>query len=168
MSKYPNYNLFDSQWWLDYSYEEYKSQMEDNGFKVNEEGSHDYWYDINQMTTDDWDNMFCNLKYSKYANEKVMITGCIGRWNGTFDIKPALCNNVMDAIEKCVGGSDDCEINMVDGHIEVIGKHHDGSNYFEIHFLSKKGFNAIDKCIYEYKDYDVKPWWFRKIKGYIY
>lgn len=168
--KYMNYNLFNSQWWMDYSYEEYKEEMEDRGFKASEEGSEGYWYDIEQMTTDYWDDMFVSLKYSPYAKEKVMIIGKVGKWNGNFDINPVLCNNPMDAIEKCIGSCDDCEINMVDGHIEVIAKHHDGRNYFEIHFLSKKGYNEIERQKYTWlgNDYDVKPWWFRKIKGFLY
>lgn len=168
--KTKNYTLFNSQWWMNYSYEDYKRDMLDNGFNVNEEGSEGWWYDINQKTTDDWDDMFVNLKYSKYGKEKVMILGSIGKWNGTFDVEPIICDDIMTAIEKCSSNADDVEVNMVDGHIEVIGKHHDGNNHFEIHFLSQKGYREIERQKYTWlgERYNIKSWWFRKIVGYLY
>ena len=47
--------------------------------------------------------------------------------------------------------------------------HHDGTNCFEIHLLSKKGIREANRPIYEWKkDYEPKRWWFKNIYGWLY
>ena len=168
--KYINQKLYDSQWWLDFTYDEYKDVCEDNDWEVHEENSSDYWEQINILSEWDWDAFISNMEYSKYGNDKVMIVGTLGLWDGRHNIKAEVANNVVDAIEKCVGSSDDVEVRLIDGHLEVIGKHHDGTNCFDIYFLSKRGLTEVEREKYTWygEEYNIKDWWFKKVKGYLY
>ena len=99
-----------------------------------------------------------------------MITGSLGLWNGHPTIVPVLCNDIMEAIERCL----DCncqiefEIILEDGHVEVQVHHHDGTNCFEIWLLSKKGLKEIERPKYEYEDYNPNRTWFKNIYGWLY
>ena len=99
-----------------------------------------------------------------------MITGSLGLWNGRPTIAPVLCNNLVEAIEKCFGSCDDLEVNLENGHLEVLAKHHDGTNCFEIHILSKKGLREVERPKYTWcgEEYEPKPYWFKNIYGYLF
>jgi NAD-dependent DNA ligase len=78
---------------------------------------------------------------------------------------------VAHKIEKCLDNNFafEYEVKLQDGHIEVNVTHHDGTNCFEIYLLSKKGIKESSRPIYEWeKDYEPKPYWFKKIWGYLY
>ena len=159
-------NLYDSRY--EYSYEDYLDYCEANDIVAREKYSiHFYeWWEM--MIGWDWENFKDNMEYSPYANIPCMITGSIGKWNGTFDIKPEKEDNLMAAIIRCYGECNDIEVNLQDGHIEVLAMHHDGTNRFEIHLLSKKGIERVECADSKCKDYDIKPYWFKKISGYLF
>lgn len=168
--KIVNTTYFDSFWYLDFSYEEYKEMCEDYGWPVQEEGSAGYWDDIHHCTENDWDCFKDNFAYGPYKNAKCMITGNLGLWNGHPSITPVLCDNILDAVKKCISGRsiEDWDIKSVDGHIEVNAYHHDGTNAFQIHLLSKRGLEEVERPKYCYEDYEPKPYWFKKLYGYLY
>jgi len=152
-------------------YEEYKEICEENEWEVCEEDSTGYWKDIWHLTENDWDDFRANMEYSPFAHAQCMITGALGLWHGNPTIVPVLCDGLMAAIDKCLSGNYDKEfvIEQHDGFLEVTVSHHDGTNCFEIHLLSKKGEREVARPIYQWeKDYDPKPWWFKKIYGYLF
>ena len=71
-----------------------------------------------------------------------MITGSLGLWYGRPSIVPLVCEDIESAIRKCANNMDYVIVKQVNGHLEVTGIHHDGSNHFEIHILNDKGIRA--------------------------
>lgn len=167
-----NTTYFDSLYYgTKFSYEEYKEMCEECERTCHEEDSPEWWEDMQELTEEDWDCFEANMKYSEYNEQPCMIVGSLGLWHGTHHIVPVKCNSIMEAIKKCLSPNYDfeCEVKLQDGHIEVNITHHDGTNCFEIHLLSKKGIKESSRPIYEYeKDYEPKPYWFKKIWGYLY
>ena len=163
---YISCNLYDST--CGYSYEEYLEYCEGNDIKPSPMDSMKFYEWCGMMRDWDWDDFKSNMEYSKYANMPCMITGKLGLWNGTHDIKPEKENNLMDAIIRCYGSCNDIEVNLKDGYLEVNAYHHDGANCFEIHLLSKKGIERVECAERNWDDYDIKPYWFKKIAGYLY
>lgn len=163
-----NGNYFDSMAWLNVSYEDYLEMCEEMEIEPKEEGSSEQIEEVIEYMNDDFGDFKSNLKYSKW-NVPCMITGSLGLWNGRPTIVPVLCDNLVEAIEKCFGSCDDLEVNLENGHLEVLAKHHDGTNCFEIHILSKKGLREVERPIYKYeKDFEPKPYWFKNIYGYLF
>lgn len=163
-----NTTYYDSMAWMDYSYEDYLEWCEEMDEEPAEDESSEF-YDWCQRTNElDWDDFKANMKYSAYANVPCMITGALGLWWGRPTINPVKCNSIVEAVEKCIGSCDDAEIKLEDGHIEVLAKHHDGTNVFEIHILSKKGIERSECAERNWEDYNVKPYWFKNIYGYLY
>lgn len=161
-----NGNYYDSMAWMSISYEDYKEWCEEMDEEVYPENSEEYYQQCYRIFENDWDDFKSNMKYSKW-NIPCMITGTLGLWNGRPEINPVYCGTLIEAIQKCTNNSDDAEVNLKDGYIEVLGKHHDGTNVFEIHILSKKGEMAAKRHTYD-EDYNIKPWWFKNIYGYLF
>ena len=168
--KVVNSVYFDSFWWMNFTYDEYLQMCRDMEREPNPEDSRGYWDDIYAETENDWDCFCDNMKYGPFKDCKCMITGNLGLWNGRPTIVPVLCDNPLEAVKKCISGRgiEDWDVSTKDGYIEVNAHHHDGTNCFEIHLLSKKGEREVEREKYLYEDYDIKPWWFKKIYGYLY
>lgn len=163
--------LFDSlNYYTNFPYDEYVDMCEECYWDCHEEDSEEYWRDIAILTEQDWDTFKDNMAYSRFKGQKCMITGSLGLWNGHPTIVPVLCNDIMEAIERCL----DCncqieyEIILEDGHVEVQVHHHDGTNCFEIWLLSKKGLKEIERPKYECEDYNPNRTWFKNIYGWLY
>ena len=163
--------LFDSlNYYTNFPYDEYVDMREECDWACHEEDSEGYWEDMARLTERDWDDFKSNMEYSKFKGQKCMITGSLGLWNGHPTIVPVLCNDIMEAIERCL----DCncqieyEIILEDGHVEVQVHHHDGTNCFEIWLLSKKGLKEIERPKYECEDYNPNRTWFKNIYGWLY
>lgn len=144
MTKKINVVYFDN---TNFDFDEYKEWfMESNDIKDDEEVTDDDVYNyINECLSNDYDDFFDNLRWSKYNDKYCVITGRLGLWNGIPQIEPCVCSNVEDAIKKCLYNMDYCTIEQVNGHLEVVGIHHDGRNCFEIHLLNDKGLDAFDR-----------------------
>lgn len=106
-----------------------------------EENSNEMYERIDQEIESEIDSFWGNLKYSKYNNNKCVIVGSLGLWNGRRGIVPTVCESVSKAIEKCFDGNFEkyVTVKQVNGHLEVTVAHHDGTNYFSIHLLNEKG-----------------------------
>lgn len=163
--------LFDSlNYYTNFPYDEYVDMCKECDWDCHEEDSEGYWEDMARLTERDWDDFKSNMEYSKFKGQKCMITGSLGLWNGHPTIVPVLCNDIMEAIERCL----DCnyqieyEIILEDGHVEVQVHHHDGTNCFEIWLLSKKGLKEIERPKYECEDYNPNRTWFKNIYGWLY
>ena len=106
-----------------------------------EEDNEDDFYDWESTQKEqDFEDVMGNLMYSKVIKDrKCVIVGSVGTWMGNREIIPTICNNVTDAINKCVEKCELRSIERVDNHLEVSVYHHDGSNHFDLYFLSDKG-----------------------------
>lgn len=163
-----NTTYYDSMAWMDLTYEDYLEYCEDMEIDPAEDESPEFYDWAYHMIELDWEDFQANMKYSPFAKLPCMITGCLGLWNGRPTIVPVKCDNIMDAIERCVSGGDDAEVILKDGYIEVLSKHHDGTNIFEVHLLSKKGIERAECSDRNWDDYNIKPYWFKNIYGYLY
>ena len=84
--------------------------------------------------------LLMNLKYSKpIKNRMCAIVGSVGTWRGRFEIEPTFCNNIVDAVYKCMDGCELRSIERIGNRIDISVYHHDGSNSFSIYFLSDIG-----------------------------
>lgn len=144
MAKKINIVYFDN---ANYDFDEYKKCfIEDKNIDVEEEVTDNDVYEyINECFNNDYDDFFDNLEWSANNDEYCVITGCLSLWNGKHQVVPNVCSNVADAIRMCVYDMDYCIIKQVNGHLEVVGIHHDGRNRFEIHLLNDKGLDAYDR-----------------------
>lgn len=151
------------------TYEDYKMYCEDMEKTPGSEGSTDYWNWVSDMQSMEWEDLEINLKSSSVNDTPVIVVGSVGRWNGTFEIYPVRCETIWEAIQKCGDGASDIKVECQEGVIYVSAFHHDGSNDFEIHKLSKKGLAASNKWyekIAPNKDY--RDEWLAKFKGFLY
>lgn len=141
MAKKINVVYFDN---FDFDFDEYKEWfMENCDIEDEDDVSDDDVYEyINDCLRNDFDDFFANLEYSKNNDKYCVITGRLGLWNGRPQIEPCVCEDVESAIKKCIDKCDYCIIKQVNGHLEVIGIHHDGRNTFEINLLNDKGVDA--------------------------
>lgn len=124
-------------------YELYKEWCELNEVEPKEEGSEDYWDWHYRELKCEVDDFFTNFKYSNYQ-QPCVITGSVGRRNGTFEIEQARCESLSDAISKCWGRCDDIIVRKRYSVINVEALYHDGTNYFEIRLLSGLGEDRWD------------------------
>jgi hypothetical protein len=99
----------------------------------------DYYEWESEQLSFDLDDLFCNLKYAEINKQKCMVIGTLGLWFGNREIIPEYCENVCDALRKCIDNSDVIFIERIGNTIEVKTGHHDGTNRFVIIPLSDKG-----------------------------
>ena len=123
------------------SIDEINGFCEINNIDIPEEDTAEYYDIVTTLRTDDADDFFGNLHYSKYNNRPCIIVGTLGLWNGRHDIYPTFAENIEDAISNCLEHADDYKIYIDDDTLKVSVYHHDGSNHFSILVLSKKGEN---------------------------
>jgi hypothetical protein len=157
-----------------YTYEDYKEWCDECDVDcIYEEGSTEFYDWVHEQIDEDIRCDKINMRDSKYAERNFIITGTLGLWNGHPDIQPVFCHGLCEAIDKCISGNDiwdyDVFINDDEDFITVHAKHHDGTNVFEIHMLTREGTEAWEKAYeeYEYGDADfpeLKEEWFEKIE----
>ena len=132
-------------------------------------------YDYLRMCLDnDFDDFKINFK-EELDNHYYVVTGTVGRWDGRYS--GGIVVNGLDEIMKLLR---DCEyISIVDnnGHLEIKGSHHDGTNYFEVRELTDKGydyytrneylFNSKELCekLYNSSNYSRLPRLHKKVFG---
>ena len=137
---YDNYVIQWNEW-----YEEFKDYCEDNDidhtqYDDNSEYFMNWVYDTLNMY---WDDFICNLQHDKDNNVDCVVVYDLGLWNGR---KKGVvhCPTLESAIYSCIKDCDYITITLVDGVIKIRASHHDGTNYFEIHKLNERGYDA--KC----------------------
>ena len=150
---YDNYNIN-----YEDMYEAFQEWCDDNDinktlFDEDSDTFHNWIWDTLNI---EYDDLMMNIKYSK-QNTECVVLGCIGRWNGRFEIAVTKFNTLKDAIKECIYNMDYFIIKIENGVIYVTSIHHDGRNTFEIHLLNKKGceiqnIEKLDKPCY-YKKY---------------
>lgn len=163
---------YDSTQYSLMDYEDYAKMCRENDENPFPEGSQAYYDHINSLTDQDLDNFKDNLQYSKY-NLPCLMTGTLGLWDGRADLCPVKYGSLLEGIKDIMHHSSDCqdwEINLTEGALELLGKHHDGTNAFYLHILSAKGLKEVERPKYTWEghDYDPRPDWFRKIYGWLF
>lgn len=99
----------------------------------------DYIDWCNTMQELDFDDLMTSVKHSHLNTYKAVVVGFVGTWQGDREIAPTICDNLLDAIYKCVDGAEIRRIERVNNSIEVDVYHHDGSDSLTIYLLSHLG-----------------------------
>ena len=155
------YTILDTR---DYpTYEDYVQDCEENGNEVYEEDSREYWHWVSDMTQMDLEDALSNIEYSPDAKCPCIVTGTLGLWNGRPTIHPTRCESLRKAVEKCMRSGDDAKVTYDNGVIKVEVYHHDGTNYFEIRKLSKRGLSVTDNWYSDAVECEVKSYWTAKV-----
>lgn len=122
------------------TYEDYKEWCEEMEREPCGEDSEDFYNWLHEETDLDAECFFSNLRYAKgMVQNRCVISGRLGLWNGRPTIEPVMCEDLEEAIRKCWGGCQDAIVELENGVVKVEGLHHDGRNYFEIRPLTARG-----------------------------
>ena len=126
-------------------FEDFKDYCEDNDIDHTQydeysDEFHQWIYDTLDM---EWEDFVYNIKHDIDNNVDCVVVADLGLWYGRRDAVKHF-QTLLDAIYACISDCDYITIENNDGVIEVIGIHHDGRNYFTIHKLNEKGYDA--KC----------------------
>lgn len=132
------------------------------------ENSEDFWNWSNETRQMDFDGLLANVSYSDESKVPCIITGQLGLWNGRPTIHPVLCDNVHDAIMRCLGSCDDIKVVLENGALSVYAYHHDGTNHFTIHKLSESGKERLYAYNHGYIEQELEESDLAKWDGYIY
>jgi hypothetical protein len=132
------------------------------------ENSEDFWDWSNETRQMDFDGLLANVSYSDESKVPCIITGQLGLWNGRPTIHPVLCDNVHDAIMRCLGSCDDIKVVLENGALSVYAYHHDGTNHFTIHKLSESGKERLYAYNHGYIEQELEESDLAKWEGYIY
>jgi hypothetical protein len=139
---YDNYDINYTEMFVDF--QEWCETNDIDGSQYNDESS-EFFEWVNEQMGIDFDDFISNFEYSN-ENDECVVEGKVGRWNGTFEIEPKNFGTTLSAIMTCIDGCDYNTIKLIDGVIEVVSRHHDGTNVFSIHKLvnNKKEKYSID------------------------
>lgn len=138
-SLYNNYDINDAE-----MFDAYKEFCEANEIELTSisEDSVDFYNWQGEQLAMEWDDFLTNLRHDDDNNVDCVVTGSVGRWNGTFDIEAKHFSTLEDAILTCVKSCEYIIICEIDGVIDIEAMHHDATNNFKIHKLNKKGYDA--------------------------
>lgn len=141
----------------------YQSNCEEFDETPTEDGLAEF---IDDNLDADLNDLFANLKYSKWNDCPCVIVGHAGLWNGNREIVPMRAETLSDALRTAMQGNYQfyAEVTMQDGYITVSKHHHDGTNVYDIHLLNAKGRKVNHKENAERLS-DSKYW--SLIKGYL-
>ena len=105
-----------------------------------------------------WDDF--KSEYKEYFNTNNFVAiADLGRWNGRFE-SGKIFTKGWNSFLNIIKDYDNIEIIDNNGHLEVVGHHHDGTDYIELRELTRKGDEYAmgyhwDKTEYE----DAKSVW---------
>lgn len=139
---YKSWNLMTSEE-QDVLRKEYKENLDyenDNGDEeLFDERIADY---LDDGFKDDFGEKYSNLSSSPLANQKVVVTGVLGLWNGKKKIKNQAFDSLAKAVARCL--EDDNEIYEDQyGNLHIEAHHHDGVNHFIIKKATIKGLRCL-------------------------
>lgn len=84
-----------------------------------------------------WDDF--KSEYKEYFNtNNFVVRANLGRWNGRFSSGKIMTGGWNDFL-RVIRDYDNLEIVDNNGHLEIVGHHHDGTDYLEIRELTEKG-----------------------------
>lgn len=92
------------------------------------------WYDNHSEETLFWDDFRWASKHEP-VNTYCVVNGSCGLWYGARHIVPTFCDNLYDAVMKCVDNMDYVILEVENNTLNITGIHHDGRNHFSINLL---------------------------------
>lgn len=108
---------------------------QENGWATIDDVDDDEIYKfLDAQHDDDWQELEFELE-KLFKHNYAIIVGTLGLWYGRVD-GGKFINNVGEFIEML---KDNTKIYDKDGHLFIETSHHDGTNYYEMKLLTKKG-----------------------------
>lgn len=157
---------------LQFEYEDFEDWWRDNhddDEPCPKDNSREFWDWCADERDFNWECDIENIETCGKYNVPVVITGALGLWWGHPTIVPEKYNSVKDAIDRIMkDGYDDVDIKFNNGVLEVLGHHHDGTNCFEIHALTRKGVAKFISAENEWRDPAPLKKWDCKRLPYLY
>ena len=96
--------------------------------------NNDYFYD-------DFGIKYSNLSCSPLNNQKVVVKGILGLWNGTRQVGKTF-DNVAEAVRACLEEYNHIYEDQY-GNLCIEAHHHDGTNHFVIKKVTDKGLRCL-------------------------
>ena len=88
-----------------------------------------------------------------FDTHNFVVKASLGRWNGRFDSGKILTGG-WDDFCGIIQGYDIIEIVDNNGHLEIVGIHHDGRDYLEIRELTRKGDEYANNYHYDKSEHE--------------
>lgn len=163
---------YDSMEYAMMDYKEYVKMCREGEMAPRPEGSRAYYEHIDHLTALELDDFKSNLQHSQY-NRPCLLTGSLGLWwNRHLELCAVKYDTLLDGVIDVMRRADctDWEIKLSEGSLQLLGKHHDGTNTYTLSLLSAKGLRETERPMYAWEgnEYKPKPDWFRKIYGWLY
>ena len=117
----------------EFEYSDYEEWCDINGRTPQGEDSEDFAQWCSEEAQMNYTEDLENLKSSMHLQGPVVVTGTIGRWNGSGKIVPVLFDSFKEAWTKMMGRDTlDVDVTYDTQCIHVTGRHHDASNFFDV------------------------------------
>lgn len=117
----------------EFEYAEYVDWCEVNNIEPQGEESDHFCQWCQEEASANYSDDLAQLKASKHLQGSVIVTGTIGRWNGTYEVAPVLFDSFSEAWAEMMGRDTlDVDVTYDTQCIHVTGRHHDASNFFEV------------------------------------
>lgn len=145
--KVKNIVLFDN--YNGYDFENMKKSLaEFNERDIESISDDEVWDAISDEESEDYDNTKWVLKSIFGDNEKVIVRGTCGTWQGNRDAIN-IFDNIEKALNACTKDCDYIKIEVEGRKVKVKSSHHDGTNNFEIKKVTDKGKRLYDNWNYQ-------------------
>lgn len=136
-----------------YDWQETKQSLIENGMNESEITDQDIQNEIEQQLSFDYDDFMERVKnFDKKHHKKILITGRLGLWNGSPDVRD-IENTLLEAITKCLEDTNTIYTQTTKSTLEIKASHHDGSNCFKLYAITSKGEKFIADHEYDYGDF---------------
>ena len=114
------------------------------------------WEEVHVIDSLNWEEEISRLK--DFMEGKVFVVkGRIETWKGSYD-----GGAIIQSFDELRPAWNDCsfiKIYDIDGHFHIQASHHDGTNYFEMKKLSKKGSDFLKRNQWEDRKYLCEKLW---------
>ena len=116
---------------------------EERGWGTLNDVPHSLIYDeIDEQNSTSWYDFIAELK-KIFKDGYYLLTGTVGRWNGTFE-GGKFISNVNELISS-LSHLDIITFTDDNGHLKIEGSHHDGSDSYELKKLTSKGLQLAER-----------------------
>ena len=149
-------------------YDDYVEFCESNDLEPAEKNSVEYWKWVDEEIETNIECDLKNMKFSKIRDNFFVVTGCIGRWDGTPTIRPKVVRGLKNLIEHLWGSGDRhfrIDLDTKRGIITSRIWHHDdptGKTQLEARMLNRNGMRWLEAAEYRYEEADIQlnnRWW---------
>ena len=121
----------------------FETYSEERGWGTVNDVPHSLIYEeIGEQNSINWYDFLTELKKA-LKDGYYLLTGKVGRWNGTFDGGKFI--TTVNELLSSISHLDYITITDENGHLKIEGSHHDGSDSYELKKLTNKGIEYAER-----------------------